>query len=62
LSKNVDVEKVYSGGWYIVGPLSSFITYPSTIVNVDFADFPNAKSKAFEARSEGFPITLSFSF
>ena len=63
LSKNIDTSTVYDGGWYIIWPMNSFITYPSTVVNVDFAKFPDAKSTPFMARSsEGLSIEISFSF
>jgi hypothetical protein len=42
ISKKVDVETVYPGGWYFIGPVNSFITFPSTLVNLDFTDFPGS--------------------
>ena len=51
LSKNIDESRVYDGGWYIIWPMNSFITYPATVINVDFADYDNAKSPPFDARS-----------
>jgi len=30
LTKKVDKEKVYPGGWYFIGPINSFITFAST--------------------------------
>ena len=33
---------VYSGGWYMVGPQYSFITFPATLVNLDFTEFQGA--------------------
>jgi len=30
LTKKVDKEKVYPGGWYFIGPINSFITFSST--------------------------------
>ena len=63
LSKNIDADKVYDGGWYIIWPMNSFITYPATVVNVDFSDYQNSKSTPFAARSqEGLAIDISFSF
>jgi len=38
-TKSVDPDKVYPGGWYLIGPINSFITFPATLVNMDFADF-----------------------
>ena len=62
ISKNIDPSFVYEGGWYIIGPFNSFIQFPRTMVNLDFTNFPGAKSTPLQARSEGLPITLSFSF
>jgi hypothetical protein len=62
ISKSVDAAKAYEGGWYIIGPFNSFITFPKTHVNIDFSDLPGAKAKPLPCRSEGLPITLSFSF
>lgn len=42
ISKKVDTENVYPGGWYFIGPVNSFITFPSTLVNLDFTDFPGS--------------------
>ena len=46
LSKTVDNSQVYTGGWYLIGPINSFITFPATNVNIDFANFPGSKSKS----------------
>ena len=62
LSKNIDLDSgVYEGGWYIIGPFSKFITFPSTQVNVDFSNFTDSKQKPIEARS-GVQIKMAFSF
>ncbi len=42
ISKSVDNSYVYTGGWYLIGPMSSFISFPATNVNIDFSDFPGA--------------------
>lgn len=61
ISKNIDGDGVvYDGGWYLIGPFSSFIQFPSTQVNVDFADLPGSQRKPIDARS-GVPIKMSFS-
>lgn len=62
LSKNIDSSYVYEGGWYLMWPTNSFIQFPKTQVNLDFANYPNAKATPLQARSEGLQITLSFSF
>jgi len=62
LSKNIDSSgEVYEGGWYLIGPFSSFIQFPKTQVSVDFADLPGSKQKPIDARS-GVQIKMSFSF
>jgi uncharacterized membrane protein len=30
VTKKVDKTKVYPGGWYMIGPINSFITFSST--------------------------------
>ena len=62
ISRKPDYTKVYSGGWYIVGPFSKFLTFPATQVNVDFADYTNAQSAAITTTVEQSTVTLSFSF
>lgn len=47
LSKNINSDEVYDGGWYIIWPMNSFVTYPATIVNVDFSNFEGSKSRPF---------------
>ena len=42
LSKSVDTSKVYSGGWYVTGPMNSFITFPAINCNVDFTTYAKA--------------------
>ena len=45
ITKKVDTENVYPGGWYLIGPFNSFIVFPSTQVNMDFTEYPDAQSK-----------------
>ena len=62
ITKKVDTENVYQGGWYLIGPVSSFYTFPSTLVNMDFTEFPDAKSKPLLVKdNDGQEIKLSFS-
>ena len=62
ITKKVNTEEVYSGGWYFIGPIQSFFVFPSTMVNVDFTDYPDAAHPPMEVKdSIGQTITLSFS-
>ena len=62
ISRTFDSSKVYDGGWYVIGPFNSFITFPRTQVNVDYSELPDAQAKPYSARSEKLAFTLSFSF
>jgi hypothetical protein len=44
ISKSVDTVNVYEGGWYVIGPFNSFISFPRTYVNLDFSNLPGSKS------------------
>ena len=46
-------DEVYKGGWYLIGPTYSFITFPSTLVNMDFNSFPNSKHGSLTAKDYG---------
>lgn len=62
ITKKVNTEEVYSGGWYFIGPIQSFFVFPSTMVNIDFTDYPDAQHPPMEVKdSIGQTITLSFS-
>ena len=61
-SKNVESPDVYDGGWYLIGPLNSFIQFPKTQVNIDFSDLPGSKAPGFTTLTGGSTITLHFSF
>ena len=61
-SKAIDKEHVYVGGLYIMSPISSFLTFPATLVNIDFTDYPGAKATPVLVKdSDGQEMTLSFS-
>lgn len=45
ITKKVDTETIYPGGWYFIGPVDSFIVFPATLVNLDFSEYENAQSK-----------------
>lgn len=51
ISKSVDESYTYEGGWYLIGPFNSFITYPSTSINVDFSTLADSKSPPLSTRS-----------
>ena len=53
ISKSVDESRTYPGGWYLIGPFNTFITYPSTNINVDFSDLAGSKSPPLSTRSGG---------
>jgi len=62
ITKSVDPTKVYTGGWYFIGVFNSFETFPSTLVNMDFASYPGAVAKPIDAKdSDGQELTISFS-
>jgi len=62
LTKTVDSKTVYPGGWYLIGPINSFITFPATLVNLDFADFDGATNRPLVVKdNDGQEIRLSFS-
>jgi hypothetical protein len=39
-TNSVNADTVYPGGWYFFDNVMSFITFPSTIVNIDFTEYP----------------------
>ena len=62
ITKSVNTNAVYAGGWYFIGPIQSFFVFPSTMINIDFTDFPDAQHPPMEVKdSIGQTITLSFS-
>ena len=62
-TKKTKEDTVYPGGWYMIGPISSFITFPATLVNYDWSDYDGSKSPPLDncKDSGGQIITLSFS-
>jgi hypothetical protein len=50
LSKKTDEDTVYPGGWYVVGPTISFLTFPSTLVNIDWTDYKDAQRTPLTVR------------
>lgn len=62
VTKTVNSDTVYPGGWYFVGPLNSFITFASTKQNIDFTDYDGAQAKPMLVKdSDGQEMRLSFS-
>jgi len=53
---------VYTGGWYFIGLFNSFETFPSTLVNMDFSNYPDAIDTPLNVKdSDGQQIEISFS-
>lgn len=50
VTKKIDPSQVYTGGWYFIGIFNTFETFPSTLVNMDFADYPDAISKPLSVK------------
>lgn len=44
ITKKTNEDNVYGGGWYMIGPFTSFITFPATNINFDWSDFPNSNA------------------
>jgi hypothetical protein len=44
ITKSISKE-VYDSGRYIIGPLNSFISYPSNLVSIEFSDSKKATVK-----------------
>ena len=61
-SKKVDLENTYQGGWYLIGPFSSFFTFPATYINIDFTEFPGAQRKPLEKVKDSTGQDMKFSF
>jgi hypothetical protein len=60
-SRNVESSEVYEGGWYLIGPLNSFIQFPRTQVNLDFSDLPGSQAPGYQTTTGSSRITLHFS-
>jgi len=62
ITKTVNTEHVYKGGWYFIGPIQSFFVFPSTLVNIDFTTWKSADHPPIEVKDKiGQTVTLSFS-
>jgi len=62
ISKKTDENNVYPGGWYMIGPFTSFLTFPSTLVNIDWTDYTGAQRGPLTVRdNDGQDIRFAFS-
>ena len=62
ISKKTDEDKVYPGGWYMIGPFTSFLTFPSTLVNIDWTYYTGAQRTPLTVRdNDGQDIRFAFS-
>ena len=62
ITKKTDEDQVYSGGWYMVGPTVSFLTFPATLVNIDWTDYSGAQRAPLTVRdNDGQDIRFAFS-
>jgi hypothetical protein len=62
ITKKTDEDNVYPGGWYAVGPFASFLTFPSTLVNIDWTDYSGAQRSPLTVRdNDGQDIRFAFS-
>jgi regulator of protease activity HflC (stomatin/prohibitin superfamily) len=62
ISKTIDRNKVYTGGWHWVWPWYNFIVFPATLVNLDFTDYKGAQSQPLNVKdNNGQTMRLSVS-
>ena len=62
ISKSIDQDRVYPGGWYFIGPVYTFIKFPATLVNMDFTRFEGAYSGPISVKdSDSQEMDLSIS-
>ena len=62
ITKKTNEDQVYAGGWYLIGPFTSFFTFPATLVNIDWSEYPGSQRGPLQKvkDSGGQDITLSF--
>ena len=46
----------------MIGPFSSFFTFPATYINIDFADYPNAQRKPLKKVKDSSGQDMEFAF
>lgn len=62
-TKNTDMNTVYDGGLYFLGPFKHFIKFPSTVTHIEFSDRPGRNAPPLETRTkEGLGLVLHVSF
>ena len=62
ISRTLD-NKVYGPGYHYLGFAHKFITYPSTVINMEFSDSESADRPAIESRTDdGLTIKFKASF
>jgi len=62
ISKNVD-SQVYEGGRYFLFFTNSFVSFPKTLVSIEFSDSQNSQAPGLQTRTkEGLALTLHISF
>jgi len=61
-TKKTNEDNVYAGGWYMIGPISSFITFPATLVNYDWSDYENSKATPLTNVKDNGNQDMSISF
>lgn len=62
-TKTVNEHHVYRGGRHFIGPLSSMLTFPATVQNLEFSERPTRKAPPLSTRTaEGLALTLHVSF
>jgi len=53
ISKKTNQDNVYAGGWYMIGPFSSFIAFPATLVNFDWSTYTGSKAPPIDNLKDG---------
>ena len=44
ISKSYKEKDVYGGGWHLIGPTNTFLTFPATVTNIEFASYKESES------------------
>ena len=53
ISKKYDKEEVFTGGWYMIGIFNNFLTFPATLVNLDFSNYEGSTQIPFSVKDSG---------
>eukprot|EP00442_Polarella_glacialis_P035801 CAMPEP_0115065328 /NCGR_PEP_ID=MMETSP0227-20121206/10190_1 /TAXON_ID=89957 /ORGANISM="Polarella glacialis, Strain CCMP 1383" /LENGTH=393 /DNA_ID=CAMNT_0002451105 /DNA_START=44 /DNA_END=1225 /DNA_ORIENTATION=- len=63
VTKQVDHSIVYRSGRHLIGPMSSFLTFPATVQSLEFSNRSGAKAQPLSTRTaEGLALTLHVAF